>query len=360
LDNGLFSLNRFSFQQEKQMMYQQKMKARDIAPNRWRLILAKAGIDAAYLTKTETACPCCGGKSRFVFYDREGKGTWYCRYCGSGDGFQLLQLYLNLDFHSAAKFVEDWYYGESVEVRNSLPPPTPSNELTPEEIIKRKAKHKAMWEASKPVTEGDPVWLYLHNRVPGLNSDFISRMIRFHPAQEYWVKDGDKMKKVGTFPCMITMILAPDGTCQDIHRTYLTADGQKAPVEEPKKTLATINIKGGAIRLMKPTGNVLAVAEGIETSYAVMMFKGLPCWALSNTSGMKNFEIPQGIEYLHIFADNDKPNEKGVRAGFDTAQKLKAKAEGKGIKVTVHAPTKVGTDMLDLLVGIAAKEAVAA
>lgn len=330
----------------------QGMKARDIAPGRWRDILQAAGIDEAYLKKEEGPCPMCGGKTRFFFGDKESRGTWYCRYCGSGDGFALMKASLGMEFAEAARWIENWFGGQPVEIRSAPPAPVHHpDELTAEEIVKRKAKHKTLWESSSPVVEGDPVWKYLHKRIPFFDGR-VSKMIRTNMRLPYYEKVGDRFKATGTYPGMVSMIMAPDGTCADIHRTYLTVEGDKAPVGEVKKTLASIGVKGGAIRLVRPTGNVLAVAEGIETAYAVMMFKQLPCWPLVNTAGMKNFVIPEGIDFLHIFADNDLPNRFGVRAGFEAAKKLQEKAQALGIRVTMHAPTKVGTDMLDLLVGI--------
>ncbi|MFC6522669.1 primase-helicase zinc-binding domain-containing protein [Undibacterium arcticum] len=307
------------------------MKARDIAPGRWPLILADVGIDPAFLDKKEGPCPMCGGSTRFFFDNKDQKGTFCCRYCGAGDGFKLMQLFGNMDFAQAARWIEDWYGGQSVEVRTRVVPrPVESDGLTPEKIILNKAKHKTLWEASHPVVEGDPVWKYLHNRIPGFNRGMLSNMIRIHPNLPYYQTTAGVTKKLGHHPAMISMILAPDGSCQDIHRTYLTENGEKAPYDDVKKTLATIGVKGGAIRLVKPIGNVLAVAEGIETAYAVMLFKNLPCWATVNTSGMKNFIVPEGIKYLYIFADNDLPNRYGVRAGFDAAQKLKKSSIERG------------------------------
>lgn len=39
------------------------------------------------------ACPVCGGKDRFHFDDKEGRGTWICRQCEgkqAGDGLDLV------------------------------------------------------------------------------------------------------------------------------------------------------------------------------------------------------------------------------------------------------------------------------
>lgn len=341
-------------------MQQLTMKAPEIAPGRWRDILLAAGMDANYLKKQEGPCPLCGGNTRFTYYDRDEKGGnsnvngfYFCRHCGGGNGFKLLQGYLGFGFKQAASWIEEWFYGQPIETRiQPIPVSVASSSFSESDILKRKLKHKSLWNSSRAVVEGDPVWKYLCNRIPGFNASMISPMLRCHPCVDYYEAVGDAFKKTGTYPAMIAFIMAADGSCQDLHRTYLTKDGMKAPVGEVKKTLASIGVKGGAIQLAKPTGNVLAVAEGIESAYAVEIFKKLPCWSLLNTSGMKNFVIPSGIKYLHIFADNDKPDNFGVKPGTKAALALKENAEKQGVIVKITTPTTVGTDILDLLVGI--------
>jgi len=41
-------------------------------------------------------CPVCGGKDRFRFDDKDGRGTWFCSQCDpqSGGGLLLLSRYL--------------------------------------------------------------------------------------------------------------------------------------------------------------------------------------------------------------------------------------------------------------------------
>ncbi len=43
---------------------------------RWPVLLQAAGIDAGFLQRRHGPCPVCGGKDRFRFTDREGRGTW--------------------------------------------------------------------------------------------------------------------------------------------------------------------------------------------------------------------------------------------------------------------------------------------
>ncbi len=67
---------------------------RTAAQGRWPEILTRLGIDAGYLKKRHGPCPGCGGKDRFRFDDKQGRGTWICGGGGdekAGDGFQLLE-----------------------------------------------------------------------------------------------------------------------------------------------------------------------------------------------------------------------------------------------------------------------------
>lgn len=55
----------------------------------WEEILLQLGIDLPGLNK-HGPCPCCGGKDRFRFDDKDGRGTWFCNHCGNGDGLDLI------------------------------------------------------------------------------------------------------------------------------------------------------------------------------------------------------------------------------------------------------------------------------
>lgn len=55
----------------------------------WPTLLAALGIDTPHHGK-HGPCPACGGKDRFRFDDKEGRGTWICSQCGAGDGLALV------------------------------------------------------------------------------------------------------------------------------------------------------------------------------------------------------------------------------------------------------------------------------
>jgi len=57
----------------------------------WPFILPSMGINVPENNK-HGICPKCGGKDRFRFDDKDGRGTWFCNQCGNGDGLDLICL----------------------------------------------------------------------------------------------------------------------------------------------------------------------------------------------------------------------------------------------------------------------------
>jgi len=197
---------------------------------------------------------------------------------------------------------------------------------------------------------GDTVWRYLYG-TRWLELDEVPRAIKFHPNLGFYQKgDGGKTVKVGDFPAMVAVVRAPDGRAVSLHRTYLSANATKAPVEEPKKLMTCLDgSEGAAIRLYVPE-EVLAVAEGIETALAVRCMTGLPVWATISSGKMKSLVVPDSVKTVWIYADNDLPDEKGRRAGQDAARVLAQRLVAQGKTVHVRLPRQPGTDFWDVYV----------
>ncbi|OCG08044.1 hypothetical protein A9G13_07560 [Gilliamella sp. wkB178] len=53
------------------------------------------------------ACPVCGGKDRFRFDNKEGRGTYICNQCGAGDGLDLVQKFFSCTVREAADKIAD-------------------------------------------------------------------------------------------------------------------------------------------------------------------------------------------------------------------------------------------------------------
>jgi putative DNA primase/helicase len=76
------------------------------ALGRWYGILSTLGVATNFLRNKHGPCPICGGKDRFRWDNKDGKGTFYCSQCGAGDGFELLKKLKGWDFKQAAAEVE--------------------------------------------------------------------------------------------------------------------------------------------------------------------------------------------------------------------------------------------------------------
>jgi putative DNA primase/helicase len=81
-------------------------KISETARGRWHGILPQLGISPKLLRNRHGPCPMCGGKDRFRFDDKEGKGTWICNQCGSGDGAELVKRVKGVEYGEAAKMIE--------------------------------------------------------------------------------------------------------------------------------------------------------------------------------------------------------------------------------------------------------------
>jgi hypothetical protein len=297
-----------------------------------------------------------GGKDGYrVFKDVDVTGGSVCNTCGVfADGFATLMWANGWDFSTALKAVFEYLNAGAnsarpVQYRTTRPDPVKGED---DERLRQSLNQ--VWNESVPILDRDaePARLYLARRgisIPPPDA------IRFHPSLAYY--DGEKM--VGTFSAIIAMVSGTQGNPVTIHRTYLTQDGKKAPVESPKKLMSypkDRKIIGGAIRLVDP-GPVLAVAEGLETALAVMEGTGLPVWCAVNALLLENFVPPSQVERVLIFADKDRSTEQHPRGhGQEAAKHLVQRLWKMGIKASAIVPAgdiplgQKSLDWLDILI----------
>ena len=302
-----------------------RLNLRDIAQGRWKSILTVLGMDERALSGKHGPCPMCGGRDRFRFDDKDGRGTYFCSGCGAGDGVQLAMGITGLSFRDVAREIE--------RVAGTVRPTPAKSDRSDED--KLNALRRAFRE-SRPIARGDDAHAYLAGR--GLRLHDLPESIRTHPGMQY--RDGGAV--LGTFPAMLATVTDATGRAVSMHRTYIQ-DGQKAPVAAPKKLMQGMPLAGAAIRLT-PVSRTLGVAEGIETALAASELFEVPVWSCISTTGIESFEPPEGVEHIVIFADNDA-NFAGQAAAYRAAHRLALK----GIEVEVVIPPSVG-DWLDRLI----------
>lgn len=74
-------------------------QVRDASSGNWRSTIFPAlAINVPPSKSKHGPCPICGGNKPFRCDDKEGKGTWICNHCGSGNGFRLVELSKGWDF----------------------------------------------------------------------------------------------------------------------------------------------------------------------------------------------------------------------------------------------------------------------
>ena len=320
---------------------------RDAATGNWRHILLTAGVDENLLSGKKVPCPKCGGNTRFSYTNKWNHGDGVCHHCGHLDGFGILSLHLG-SFRAAVSHVRNLFAGGSSVVGNWTP--EKNGILSEDEVARRLAKIQNLWNAGGLIRPNDPAFKYIQNRVPGLEN--IPDVLRSHRGLEYFEKDQQgNFKKTGRFPGMLAKVQGADGSLINVRRYYLTANGEKAPVGEPKKAMPSIGVNHGAVRLF-PATEELAIAEGIETALSVFLFSGKPCWSVLDTAGMENFVVPADHRYVRkvsIYADNDTVKQGGKRPGQEAAYALKARLDAQGIHTRILLPAKTGMDFNDLI-----------
>lgn len=299
--------------------------------DRWRDILPLLGVPAKFLNGRNQPCPVCGGRDRARFDNKEGRGTWFCSHCGAGDGVALVMKLKKISFREAAELIEP-LIGEA-----KVPDAKPKAERSEAE---KRSDMVELWEKAKPITPGCPAGLYITNRT-GLKEYPAS--LRAVDSLKYW---DDEKGIARFFPAMIAKVAGRDGKAANVYRTYLTKEGDKAPVDPPRRMMSGPVPKGCAVRLWG-AAEAMGIAEGIETAISAALIHGVPVWAALGTSGLQSWDPPAGVKRVLIFGDCDR-GFAGQAAAYALGYRLLAVREGDGRKyeVEVHIPGHV-TNGLD-------------
>jgi len=299
-------------------------------------------------------CPVHGGKDGFKLFRNAGiSGGGICNSCGAKpDGFSLLMWLRGWSFPDALSAVAN-VLGLSTNAAYQKPviprKPVFTKSKSTADDDRLKAILRTVWLESKSVhhPDAEPVRLYLQSRgLDGWIPDWHS--IRFHHNMQYRDEDGNL---IGHYPAMLALV-EKGNEAITIHRTFLTQDGCKAPVDSTKKMMMIPSEKvvmGSAIRLGNP-GRVLSVAEGIETALAVIEATGMVTWPMISATMMSQFVIPAGVEKLMIWSDLDRSC-----AGSLAATKLAELAKAQGVEAVICEPkgpipvNSKSVDWLDVL-----------
>lgn len=334
-----------------------------LSNGRWTAILSSLGIPTSSLVNRHQPCPCCGGRDRFRFDDKNGSGSFICTHFGNGggNGFQLVQHWFDCDFKTALKAVADVLgVGEG-----STLPSFQNIGVGPHAIKDHKIALEQIWGECSCIDEASLIQKYLHSR--GLDwqkiKGFDTEALRFHPALPYWDFEEQKNSMLGKFSAMVGKITDHQNNLQGLHFTYLqhvAGKASKLSIANSSGTPLTAkkmrnryagSLKGCAIQLY-PSTEELAVCEGIETAFAIRETSGLPVWACLSANGLQSLTLPSSLKKLYIYCDNDL-HAQGFRAGHN----LMVRAIKSGVKAHIWQPKQLGWDALDVLIASKQEEA---
>lgn len=307
----------------------ERVKVQILAKGRWREILPAIGISSKFLANRHGPCPVCGGKDRFRFDDKDGRGTFYCTHCEPGDGVALVMKFKDWDFRTAAFEIE--------KIIGSGAIPLADISQAIDDTAEKYAQAVGFWREGHRIEAGDPVDRYLKRRVGRYAP---TRALRTITATSF---AGRKL------PAMVAAYVDVHGDLAGIQRTFLTIDGKKAPDLGADRWNTGKLPDGGAIRLA-PHEHRLGIAEGVETALAASVMFNMPVWATLSENRLEVWQPPEGVTEIVIFADNDE-NSAGQAAAFNLSKRLNfdAKRHGKPLIVQVTIPPEVGTDWNDVL-----------
>jgi phage/plasmid primase-like uncharacterized protein len=314
---------------------------------RWSSILttvAPGAFDEAIaVAPRHTACPKKGGRDGFRL-DRSfrNKGVAYSNSYGTlRDGFELLAWYFDVPVREAFLMVSEVLGGNSVVMQAPVVP-----------VEQKKGDYNSvikLWNAASPYVQAigskglNAARLYFQSR--GLREDFLKNKAIRYVDNLIYEKNAD-----GTFTrfCgFVCSVRNAKGELETLHKYFLTEDGKKAPVANPRKLMGVSksgNISGSFINLFE-VGEIIGVAEGLETALAAYQLTQVPTLPVLNTNGMEKFVVPNGVKTVVIFADKDV-SEAGQKASNSLRKRLMADGVN-AIRVMPKESIPINTKSID-------------
>jgi len=269
-----------------------------------------------------------GGDGFRLFPDFNETGGCVCNTCGAfSNGFELIKKSLGVSEAKAVFLVRE----ASAHLKKIGFTVSPN--MTVETPKFCEDKYRAILNSqNNSVTldqpEAMPAIRYFINRGVSIDQNSYSKKITYN-KHEPCFEDG-QIVHWGA----ILLSVENDNGLVNIQRIYVTADGKKAPVMNPKKLMPSPKkgfTAGAAIRLYLPS-NVLHVTEGVETALAIRIAMNEPVWATVTANGMAKLKVPKSVKVLNIWADKDVSGT-GKKAAEELARLVKGSC-----KVVIHTP----------------------
>ncbi len=295
------------------------MKINDIATyatGNWPFILTALAIEVPRQPNKHSACPACGGKDRFRFDDKEGRGTFICNKCGAGDGFSLVASVFNESISSAAKQVASVLGLSESQMTNEYSPVIKQFRNQYAQVQDRQEKQlkakrcKAIEQAKE---------LFKKCRRATENNSYLARK-QCKPFTALELRESAVMNGK-SFVCGTLVIPLYSSETKDISSL------QMIPSDGKKYMLAGGAVRGGFYPLFerKVATSRHWIAEGFATASSVAEVTGEPtaCAFMANNliHVAKAFRVSLPKAQIVIVADNDS-NGTGLREAEKAAKAI--------------------------------------
>lgn len=319
-------------------------RIREQAKGNWQRIFTQLspGLKKAMEANSHhVACEMHQGKDgdgfRF-FEDWLETGGSTCNTCGNfPTGFDLLIALSNKSVYEIYKEVDSVLNDQSVDTVHSINITKKMKPTTTQPINwnQRLNNIKKVWTAAYPITELNRAILdkyFSHRYIP---IKHYPKSIRFEPQAPYYTRHDNNYIIEGYYPAFIALQTDAIGNVVNLQRTYITKEGYKAPVKQPKKFMskAVLNTSGSLIKLFT-ADNIVGICEGIENSLAIHYATGLPMYCATTANFLRTAQFEDRIQHCFIFSDLDRTNT-GQQASQDLSERLTNEV---GISSTIYYP----------------------
>lgn len=258
-------------------------------------------------------CPVCGGKDRFRFDDKDGRGTWFCSQCDpqSGGGLLLLSRFLGKP---------------TIEVANELLGNTPERSRAPvyrsfvsEDQI-RKANHEQARKGAEALLASSELRPHAYMSDRGLDGQWLVNGEPVMGRDRSVIQPGD-------------LLLVPAYKAEGDGSKLVNV--QKIKANKEKRPLYGGDM-AGVYHKLDGHQKLIAITEGYATGVTVNQVTGATTYVAFNTGNLASVSAWVASQHPGVpvvfFADNDEHGA-GLRYAKDAAAPLGA---------TVALPPELG------------------
>ena len=201
-----------------------------------------------------------------------------------------------------------------------------------DEVLRIDAAHRIWDEGRDP--RGTLGEHYLRDwRKLDLPDDIAGSVLRFHPRCPW--RDENTGNTIYVPALIAAFRSIDDNSITGIHRVALRADGGKVG----RRMLGVIH--RAAVKL-DPSGDTLAIGEGVESAMAGRVLGFAPAWATGSVGAISFFPVIEGVKRLIIFGERGDASARAIE--FCGRRWRKA-----GRQVRLVMPN-VGDDLNDVLI----------